>query len=157
MAQLKDNQLIIIDEEGNEIVCEIIFTFDSEATGKKYVIFQAVDDESGEVGAASYIEKDNGEGELEYVSSELIDEDGNVVFTFSHASDYVIVIGEERDAEEEIENPFEDVQEDQYYYKPVLWAVENGITAGLSATEFGPNETCTRAQIVTFLWRKSEK
>ncbi len=70
MAQLKDNQLIIIDEEGNEIVCEIIFTFDSEATGKKYVIFQAVDDESGEVGAASYIEKDNGEGELEPIETE---------------------------------------------------------------------------------------
>lgn len=70
MAQLKDNQLIIIDEEGNEIVCEIIFTFDSEATGKKYVIFQAVDDDSGEVGAASYIEKDNGEGELEPIETE---------------------------------------------------------------------------------------
>ena len=70
MAQLKDNQLIIIDEEGNEIVCEIIFTFDSEATGKKYVIFQAVDDESGEVGAASYIEKDNGDGELEPIETE---------------------------------------------------------------------------------------
>lgn len=70
MAQLKDNQLIIIDEEGNEIVCEIIFTFDSEATGKKYVIFQAADDESGEVGAASYIEKDNGEGELEPIETE---------------------------------------------------------------------------------------
>lgn len=70
MAQLKDNQLIIIDDEGNEIVCEIIFTFDSEATGKKYVIFQAVDDESGEVGAASYIEKDNGEGELEPIETE---------------------------------------------------------------------------------------
>lgn len=70
MAQLKDNQLIIIDEEGNEILCEILFTFDSEATGKKYVIFQAVDDESGEVGAASYIEKDNGEGELEPIETE---------------------------------------------------------------------------------------
>ncbi len=52
-----------------------------------------------------------------------------------------------------VDNPFTDVAEGQYYYKPVLWAVENNITAGLSATEFGPGESCTRAQIVTFLWR----
>jgi uncharacterized protein YrzB (UPF0473 family) len=70
MAQLKENQLIFHDEEGNEIVCDIIFTYDSEATGKKYVIFQAEGDESGEVGAASYVEKGNGEGELEPIETE---------------------------------------------------------------------------------------
>ncbi len=70
MAQLKDNQLIFHDEDGNEIVCEIIFTYDSEATGKKYVVFQAEGDESGEVGAASYVEKGNGEGELEPIETE---------------------------------------------------------------------------------------
>ena len=48
---------------------------------------------------------------------------------------------------------FGDVAEDAYYYKPVLWAVENGITNGLSKNTFGPDATCTRAQIVTFLWR----
>lgn len=70
MAENKENQLIIIDESGNEIVCEIIFTFHSEATGKKYVIFQALDDESGEVGAASYIEKEEGAGELEPIETD---------------------------------------------------------------------------------------
>ncbi|MBR4132891.1 MAG: S-layer homology domain-containing protein, partial [Oscillospiraceae bacterium] len=50
-------------------------------------------------------------------------------------------------------NPFEDVPADQYYYKAVLWAVEKGITTGTSATTFRPDRTCTRAQIVTFLWR----
>lgn len=50
-------------------------------------------------------------------------------------------------------NPFADVKAGQYYYKAVLWAVEHGITNGMSATEFGPDNTCTRAQIVTFLWR----
>ena len=49
--------------------------------------------------------------------------------------------------------PFEDVAMDAYYYDAVLWAVENGITAGTTATTFVPNATCTRAQIVTFLWR----
>ena len=50
-------------------------------------------------------------------------------------------------------NPFTDVPESQYYYDAVLWAVEKGITTGLSATSFGPNSTCTRGQIVTFLYR----
>ena len=48
---------------------------------------------------------------------------------------------------------FTDIEEDGYYYKAVLWAVENGITTGVSATEFAPDDTCTRAQFVTFLWR----
>ena len=51
------------------------------------------------------------------------------------------------------ENPFADVKEGAYYYKAVLWAVENKITAGLSAASFGPDKTCTRGQIVTFLYR----
>ena len=50
-------------------------------------------------------------------------------------------------------NPFADVKENEYYYNAVLWAVEQGITAGTSLTAFSPNATCTRAQIVTFLWR----
>ncbi|MBR5490043.1 MAG: S-layer homology domain-containing protein, partial [Oscillospiraceae bacterium] len=50
-------------------------------------------------------------------------------------------------------NPFGDVPNSQYYYDAVLWAVEKGITTGLSATSFGPNSTCTRGQIVTFLYR----
>ena len=52
--------------------------------------------------------------------------------------------------------PFTDIPAGSYYYDAVLWAVENGITKGTSNTTFSPNMTCTRAQIVTFLWR-SEK
>ena len=51
------------------------------------------------------------------------------------------------------ESPFTDVQPGKYYFKPVLWAVENGITGGVSATLFGVGRTCTRAQIVTFLYK----
>ena len=50
-------------------------------------------------------------------------------------------------------NPFTDVDADAYYYKAVLWAVEHNVTSGTSATTFSPDGTCTRAQIVTFLWR----
>ena len=52
--------------------------------------------------------------------------------------------------------PFADIPVGSYYYDAVLWAVENGITKGTSDTTFSPNMTCTRAQIVAFLWR-SEK
>ena len=50
-------------------------------------------------------------------------------------------------------NPFTDVKRDDYFYKAVLWAVENGITNGTSATTFSPGDGCTRAQVVTFLHR----
>ena len=49
--------------------------------------------------------------------------------------------------------PFSDVPADAYYYNAVQWAVRNGITNGTSETTFSPNEPCTRAQVVTFLWR----
>ena len=52
--------------------------------------------------------------------------------------------------------PFTDIPAGSYYYDAVLWAVENGITKGTSNTTFSPNMTCSRAQIVAFLWR-SEK
>ena len=50
-------------------------------------------------------------------------------------------------------NFFVDVPANAYYYDAVLWAVKNGITYGTSDTTFSPNASCTRAQMVTFLWR----
>ena len=50
-------------------------------------------------------------------------------------------------------NPFVGVSESDYFYDPVLWAVGKGITNGTDATHFSPNATCTRGQIVTFLYR----
>ena len=50
-------------------------------------------------------------------------------------------------------NPFEDVADNTYYAEAVKWAVMEGITSGTTATTFSPNDNCTRAQIVTFLWR----
>ena len=54
-------------------------------------------------------------------------------------------------------NDFKDVKDSAYYYNAVLWAAENDITNGTSATTFDPEKTCTRAQIVTFLYRYDEK
>ena len=50
-------------------------------------------------------------------------------------------------------NYFVDVKAGDYFYDAVLWAVQEGITSGTDATHFSPNASCTRAQIVTFLWR----
>ena len=51
------------------------------------------------------------------------------------------------------EHPFRDVQTGSWYETPVLWAVEEGITSGMTPTSFGPSASCNRAQIVTFLYR----
>lgn len=51
------------------------------------------------------------------------------------------------------ENPFDDVDTDAYYYNAVRWAVDQSITNGTSESSFNPNADCTRAQIVTFLYR----
>ncbi len=48
---------------------------------------------------------------------------------------------------------FEDVEQGRFYYDAVYWALENGVTTGTSATTFSPEEACTRAQTVAFLWR----
>ena len=54
-------------------------------------------------------------------------------------------------------DPFADVQAGAYYEAAVLWAAETGVTVGTSATTFRPDATCTRAQIVTFLYRALEE
>ena len=54
---------------------------------------------------------------------------------------------------ETADNPFADVDKDIYYYKPVLWAVERGITKGTDKDKFSPEAGCTRGQVVTFLHR----
>ena len=52
---------------------------------------------------------------------------------------------------------FKDIKTSDYFYKPVLWAVEKGITTGVTSEKFNPQGICTRAQTVTFLWRMANK
>lgn len=59
-------------------------------------------------------------------------------------------------APKSVSMPFTDVPKGSYYEMAVLWAVENGITKGTSDTTFSPDATCSRAQIVTFLWRSQK-
>lgn len=62
----------------------------------------------------------------------------------------------DRPTPESTDLPFTDVPADAYYRTAVQWAVEQSITSGISAEEFGPDVTCTRAQIVTMLWRAAD-
>ena len=59
----------------------------------------------------------------------------------------------EAEPKEPAVNPFTDVIDGKWYFDAVLWAVDKGVTTGLTPTEFGPDKVCTRAEAVTFLWR----
>ena len=76
---------------------------------------------------------------------------GNGKYTFTMPAGKVEV--KASFAEETETSPFADVVTDAYYYEAVKWAAEQGITGGIGNNLFGPNQPCTRAQIVTFLWR----
>ena len=78
---------------------------------------------------------------------------GSGIYTFTMPAGKVTVeAGFRADAAEPV-NPFVDVSGGAYYEDAVLWAVREGITSGTTATTFSPGASCTRAQIVTFLWR----
>ena len=78
---------------------------------------------------------------------------GSGIYTFTMPAGKVTVeAGFRADAAEPV-NPFVDVSGGAYYEDAVLWAVREGITAGTTATTFSPGASCTRAQMVTFLWR----
>ena len=69
-------------------------------------------------------------------------------------ADYTMFIGAIAAFVKKVEtSPFSDVSTSAYYYEAVKWAQEKGITGGIGNGLFGPNQPCTRAQIVTFLWR----
>ena len=72
MENENNNRLTFIDENGNEILCEILFTFESEEFKKNYVLFYPVgsNEEELEIMAASYVSGENGEGELTAVETE---------------------------------------------------------------------------------------
>ena len=52
---------------------------------------------------------------------------------------------------------FNDVDANAFYYKAVLWAVENGVTTGKTATQFAPGTTCTRCEVAAFMFRAFSK
>ena len=80
--------------------------------------------------------------------------DANTYETLSKKSTYTFNLNKDVHLKASfVWKPFEDVGAWDYFYEPVVWAVQNGITTGTDATHFSPKKECTRADVVTFLWR----
>ena len=88
-------------------------------------------------------------GTKEYYAPDSINGNTITVKGIRNLSTFAVIPGSEVPQN----NPFADVSTSDYYYDAVLWAVENGVTNGTSATTFGPDMAVSRAQMVTFLWR----
>lgn len=113
----KERQLTFIDEDGNEILCEILFTFESKEFNKNYVLFYPVsgseDEDDIEVMAASYIPNENGDGELMPIETdeewELIED---VLSQFDAAEEHECGCGHDHDDDHECDCDDEDEDDD---------------------------------------------
>ena len=90
---------------------------------------------------------------LNFEAAAKIDEDGSVAIPFSHASQYAIVIDTHSHATVDVSDLFIDIARDAWYKDAVQYAYDNGLMTGVSATEFAPEATTTRAMIVSILAR----
>ena len=90
---------------------------------------------------------------LNFEAAAEIDEDGNVKIPFTHASQYAIVIDDHSHATVPVSEIFIDIAPDAWYKDAVQYAYDNGLMTGVSATEFAPEATTTRAMIVSILAR----
>ena len=90
--------------------------------------------------------------QLNFETAALIDDDGTVKLRLTHASQYAIVIDDHSHAPVTT-LPFTDVNADDWFYDPVVWAYDEGLMTGTSATTFEPNTSTTRAMIVAILYR----
>jgi len=97
---------------------------------------------SASVPRGAYVSERGKRGEVKTVYDPA---QGKMTATVEHFSTYVVYLEEAL--------PFKDVTDPtEYFYDPVKWALENTVTSGVSADTFAPASTCTRAQMVTFLW-----
>lgn len=90
-------------------------------------------------------------GTREYYVPDRISGNTVTIRGIRNLSTFAVIPGSEMSKEQA--NPFDDVNASDYYYDAVLWAVENGVTNGISAAAYGPGVAMTRGQMVTLLWR----
>ena len=90
---------------------------------------------------------------LNFEAAAEIDEDGNVKIPFTHASQYAIVIDDHSHATVDVSDLFIDVAPNAWYKDAIQYAYDNGLMTGTSANEFAPEQTTTRAMIVSILAR----
>ena len=117
--------------------------------GKKISLSLPAD--NGQVAGKNYkVLAISADGTMELMTGVCVVENGKKVVkvTSTHLTTFVVT-------GEEVNNPFKDVSASDYFYNPVLWAVEKNVTSGKTADTFAPFDGCTRAQMVTFLWRAS--
>ena len=127
-----------------------------EETEPSYMIKNTVDGvklsaRTAEKGEKVYIELDD----LSIEEIVVLDKKGNEIEIKENSKGYYFVMPEGKITIEviEAESTFADVDTDDYYFEAIEWAVENGITNGMTWNTFGPEVVCSRAQVVTFLWR----
>lgn len=117
---------------------------DTDALQKEYLICTATD------GAVSYLPLDIEQMEKIDGGYKLdINRRNPVIFTIDGENNAYAATEENKDSKKS----FSDIPEGAYYAEAVNWAVKNNVTAGTSETTFSPDDTCTRAQILTFMWR----
>ena len=133
--------ITIADTENGIVTCE-----KEVATEGDLVDFKVTPAEGYEI-ADVMIRDENDED-----TGMMYDDEGNYTFEMP-ASDVTITVTFSEIVV--IENPFVDVNENDYFYAPVLWAVGNDITTGITDTTFCPKMACTRAQALTFIWRSA--
>ena len=114
---------------------------------------------SGEASDSVVIKTDDAENEVSFKgysdmqATIIIDGEETSGEKITVSPDGTYTVTDDAEVERDAASAFEDVVEGAYYSEPIAWAVKNGITTGLSSTEFGVDVNCTRAQFVTFLWR----
>ena len=96
---------------------------------------------------------DEADEQLTFETAAEIDADGSVAIPFSHASQYAIVIDTHSHAAVDVSDLFSDIARDAWYKDAIQYAYDNGLMTGVSATEFAPEQTPTRAMIVSILAR----
>lgn len=112
--------------------------YDTDDLQKEYLICTAVD------GTVSYLPLD---------IEQMTKVDGGYKLFIVNCKPVIFTIGEGNDANVNSDSSFSDISDDAYYADAVKWAVENNITTGTSSSTFSPDENCTKAQILTFMWR----
>ena len=142
------------EEVGIQCLSSCLEIDSATVTGQGDAIY--AEDSSIRIRAGSFTADGNGAGNGAIASYIRMDED-NLKLDLSTVSDSEAMCIRPADWKQHMTEKiemyfFEDVPETAYYYDPVLWAVQKGVTAGMSTTQFAPNQSCTRAQMATFLW-----
>ena len=152
-GKLNDAQAAALNKVAHQLYLnvDVLYEGKSLALGSGYIVAklpQMLVGDMIEQYVVAYLDEN---GKFEVVDTDYVN--GYLQAKLDQLGIYVLMLKSAVPAD----NPFVDVSESDWFYAPVLWAVENGITSGVDATHFGPNTTCNRAAVVTFLYAMKGK